>query len=102
MHRWSPMLVVALAVSCARPIPPAPAPVPVASGPLTISIIATTDVHGHVESLPWLSGHVEIVRAARRADGGGVLLLDAGDMWQGTLESNLGEGAAGVRAYNAL
>ena len=39
---------------------------------------------------------------ARRADGGGVLLLDAGDMWQGTLESNLGEGAAVVRAYNAL
>ena len=69
---------------------------------VTISIVATTDVHGHVESLPWFSGHVENVRAARRADGGGVLLVDAGDMWQGTLESNLGEGAAVVRAYNAL
>ena len=64
--------------------------------------MATTDVHGHLESLPWLSGYVENLRAVRRADGGAVLLLDAGDMWQGTLESNLGEGAAVVRAYNAL
>jgi 5'-nucleotidase len=31
-----------------------------------------------------------------------VLLLDAGDMFQGTLESNLGEGAPVVAAYNAL
>ena len=30
------------------------------------------------------------------------MLVDAGDMFQGTLESNLGEGAAVVRAYNAL
>jgi 5'-nucleotidase len=31
-----------------------------------------------------------------------VLLVDAGDMWQGTLESNLSEGASVVAAYNAL
>ena len=30
------------------------------------------------------------------------MLLDAGDAFQGTLESNLTEGAAVVRAYNAL
>ncbi len=30
------------------------------------------------------------------------MLLDGGDMFQGTLESNLTEGAAVVRAYNAL
>ena len=30
------------------------------------------------------------------------MLVDAGDMFQGTLESNLTEGAAVVRAYNAL
>ena len=101
MRRWSLVLAVALTVSCARPRPSTDAPA-TARGPLTISIIATTDVHGHVESLPWLSGHVANLREARRADGGGVLLVDAGDMWQGTLESNLGEGAAVVRAYNAL
>jgi 5'-nucleotidase len=31
-----------------------------------------------------------------------VVLLDAGDMFQGTLESNLTEGAAVIAAYNAL
>ena len=31
-----------------------------------------------------------------------MLLIDAGDMWQGTLESNLSEGASVVDAYNAL
>ena len=80
---------------------PAPAARPVGA-PVTISVVATTDVHGHLESLPWLSGHVQNLRAVRRAEGGDVLLVDAGDMWQGTLESNLGEGAAVVRAYNAL
>jgi 2',3'-cyclic-nucleotide 2'-phosphodiesterase (5'-nucleotidase family) len=73
-----------------------------ARGPITISILATTDLHGHVESLPWLSGHLANLRAGRLAQGGGVLLVDSGDMFQGTLESNLGEGAAVVRAYNAL
>ena len=75
---------------------------PAAPPTTTISIIATTDLHGHLETLPWLSGHIENVREARRADHGGVLLVDSGDMWQGTLESNLSEGAAVVRAYNAL
>jgi 5'-nucleotidase len=44
---------------------------------------------------------VAAVRDARAGDGA-VLLVDAGDMWQGTLESNLSEGAAVVEAYNAL
>jgi 5'-nucleotidase len=102
MDRRALLLALSLAVSCARP-PSSPVPAPRSTGaPLTLSLVATTDVHGHLESLPWLSGHIENLRAARRADGGGVLLVDAGDMWQGTLESNLGEGAAVVRAYNAL
>src|SRR4029453_2320248 len=67
-----------------------------------VSIVATTDLHGHVEALPWLAGHVRALRAARSADGGSVVLVDSGDMFQGTLESNLGEGAGVVRAYNAL
>ena len=44
----------------------------------------------------------EILAAARAADGGGVLLLDAGDTFQGGIESNLSEGALVVDAYNAL
>jgi 5'-nucleotidase len=69
---------------------------------VTVSIVATTDLHGHIEALPWLSGYVAIVRKARAQDGGAMLLVDSGDMFQGTLESNLSEGAAVVRAYNTL
>jgi 5'-nucleotidase len=47
-------------------------------------------------------GYLRNLRAARMRDGGGVLLVDSGDMFQGTLESNLNEGAAVIRAYNAF
>ena len=74
---------------------------------VVISVIGTNDVHG--ELLPQegkggvttFSGYVAALRQARANDGG-VLLVDAGDMWQGTLESNLNEGAAVMAAYNSL
>jgi 5'-nucleotidase len=69
---------------------------------VTLSVVGTSDLHGHLAALPWLAGYVENLRQRRQADGGGVLLLDAGDMFQGTLESNLAEGAPVVAAYNAL
>jgi 2',3'-cyclic-nucleotide 2'-phosphodiesterase (5'-nucleotidase family) len=69
---------------------------------VTVSVVATTDVHGRAESLPWLGGHLANLRARRANDGGGVLLVDAGDMFQGTLESNLAEGAPLVRGYGVL
>lgn len=69
---------------------------------VVLSIVATADLHGHIESLPWLAGHLRALREARQRDGGDVLLVDAGDMFQGTLESNLSEGASVVRAYDAL
>jgi 2',3'-cyclic-nucleotide 2'-phosphodiesterase (5'-nucleotidase family) len=71
-------------------------------GRLTISLVGTNDLHGRVESLPPFGGYLANLRRARARDGGAVLLLDAGDMFQGTLASNLGEGAAVVRAYSAL
>ncbi|HUQ54000.1 MAG TPA: 5'-nucleotidase C-terminal domain-containing protein, partial [Gammaproteobacteria bacterium] len=45
---------------------------------------------------------VDNLRAARAADGGALLLLDAGDTFQGGIESNLSEGLMVVDAYNAL
>ena len=78
------------------------------SATVTISLIATSDLHGGVlprgerGGLALLGGYVRNIRAARVQDGGGVLLVDSGDMFQGTLESNLNEGAAVVAAYNAL
>lgn len=73
-----------------------------------ISLIATNDVHGELVPKPQRGGlvafsaYVDALRKARKSDGGAVLVIDAGDMWQGTLESNLVEGAAIVEAYNAI
>lgn len=83
---------------------------PVVQSPptVTLSIIGTNDLHGAITprdgrgGLETFAGFVRNLRAARAADGGAVLVLDAGDMFQGTLESNLNEGAAIVDAYNAI
>lgn len=69
---------------------------------VTISIIGTNDLHGALDRLPVFAGYVANLRAARADDGGGVVLVDGGDMFQGTLESNLTEGADIVHAYNLL
>ncbi len=98
-------------VGAQRPSDPlrvAPSNVEGRSATITISVVATTDLHGGVlprgerGGLALLGGYVRNIRAARLRDGGGTLLVDSGDMFQGTLESNLNEGAAVVRAYNAL
>jgi 5'-nucleotidase len=75
---------------------------------VTISVIGTNDVHGRMierngaGGLALFGGYLSVLRDVRARDGGAVLLIDAGDMWQGTLESNLPEGAPVVAAYNAL
>jgi 5'-nucleotidase len=84
---------------------------PTPTGPeadlVVISVLGTNDVHGEIMpqsnrgGLVTFSGYVAAVRDARANDGA-VLLVDAGDMWQGTLESNLTEGATVAKAYNAL
>jgi 5'-nucleotidase len=79
-----------------------------APGIVTLSIVGTSDLHGQafpdngLGGLPLLGGYLNNLRAARAADGGAVLLIDAGDTFQGNLESNLSEGALVVDAYNAL
>ena len=75
---------------------------------IVLSVIGTNDVHGELlptrnkGGLTTFSGYVAALRSAREEDGGAVLLIDAGDMWQGTLESNVTEGATVVEAYNEL
>lgn len=84
------------------------APGPTPTDQVVISIVGTNDVHGELSlgedrgGLTLLSGYVNALREVREEDGGAVLLIDAGDMWQGTLESNLNEGASVVAAFNAL
>jgi 2',3'-cyclic-nucleotide 2'-phosphodiesterase (5'-nucleotidase family) len=96
---------IAFALSCSQPATKKQVdhPPPVKQGgSRTITIIGTNDLHGALDRLPLLAGFVANARAAREADGGAVLLLDGGDLFQGTLESNLAEGADVVRAYNQL
>jgi 5'-nucleotidase len=77
------------------------------AAPVTLSIVGTNDLHGGIlpvdgrGGLALLGGYLANLRAVRARDGA-VVLVDAGDMWQGTLESNLNEGAVVVAAYNAL
>ena len=75
---------------------------------ITLSIVGTNDLHGGIfprdgrGGLALLGGYMKNLRAVRARDGGAVLLIDGGDMFQGTLESNFLEGAPVVAAYNAL
>jgi 2',3'-cyclic-nucleotide 2'-phosphodiesterase (5'-nucleotidase family) len=85
-----------------QPAPIPQKPIAKAKGAVTISIIGTNDLHGAIERLPLFAGYVDNLRAVRDAEGGGVVLVDAGDMFQGTLQSNINEGQAVVAAYNAI
>lgn len=84
------------------------------AAPVRLTLVGTNDFHGwlmpHATSLP---GGVQVEEggaavfagyvARLRADNpGGVLLLDAGDLFQGTLASNLTEGASVIDVYNHL
>ena len=96
-----------LAAACALVLTRAAAAAPAES--VTISIVGTNDLHGRFMTdeqghggLIVLGGYLANLREARAADGGGVLLLDAGDTFQGGIESNLSEGLVVVDAYNAM
>jgi 5'-nucleotidase len=107
MKRSLPLVLFLLASACASWRKP--------PTPVHVVIVGTTDVHGwfngHIETppgggegvlwggLPVLAAHVEALRAQ---NGGRVLLVDSGDMFQGTLESNMFEGEPVVRGYNAM
>jgi 2',3'-cyclic-nucleotide 2'-phosphodiesterase (5'-nucleotidase family) len=81
---------------------------PPATGTVTISIVGTNDLHGHMlpdegkGGLDLFAGYLANLRKARSADGGAVVLVDGGDAFQGTLESNMNEGAAVTWAYGQL
>ncbi|MFP2927699.1 bifunctional metallophosphatase/5'-nucleotidase, partial [Pyxidicoccus sp. 3LG] len=115
----SPRLVLlalaALLASCAgtaRPSSTVPASTP--AEPVRLTLVGTNDFHGQVEPFRTRLKDGQVVEeggaatlsayvARLRADNpGGVLLLDGGDLFQGTLPSNLTEGAVVVDAYNHL
>ena len=84
----------------------------------TVELYATTDIHGHLEASLWrhgvsadpthpilggglalLGGFLANARAQYRNR---VLLVDGGDLFQGTLASNQNEGASMVRGLDQL
>lgn len=108
VKRSLPLVLFLLASACASVAPKS-------AEPVHVVLVGTTDVHG------WFAGHVETpqeggegvlwgglpafatyVEALRGKHPGRVVVLDAGDMWQGTLESNMFEGEAMVRGYNVI
>ncbi|MFK7990613.1 MAG: bifunctional UDP-sugar hydrolase/5'-nucleotidase [Sandaracinaceae bacterium] len=98
VSRLAVLALCAFVTSCGGPS----APVVERPDLVTLSVVGTNDLHGHVEALPLFAGYLAALRGARAEDGGEVVLLDGGDMFQGTLESNLLEGAPVVTAYAAL
>ena len=114
------LVLAALAASCASTPPPALSPTagPTASaapaGPVRLTLVGLNDFHGQVEphrtrlqdgqvveegGAATLSAYVALLR---QDNPGGVLLVDAGDLFQGTLPSNLTEGAVVIDVYNHL
>src|ERR1051325_8845215 len=105
MKRGAGLLLFLLFASCSATPPPAAVP----AQPVHVVVVGTTDVHG------WFNGHVDkstrtgglalfkaYVDTLRAEDPGRVLLVDSGDLFQGTLESNVFEGEPVIRGYNAL
>lgn len=116
------LALTALASACRGGPPPAPdavtpaAPTAVAkpAEPVRLTLVGTNDFHGwvmpHRATLPdgqkveqgGAALFASYVARLRADNPGGVLLLDGGDLFQGTLASNLGEGAIVVDVYNLL
>lgn len=96
--RTAPVSVQPPSSSAARPEPNA---LP-AKAPFVLSFLGLNDLHGRLRALPAFAGYASNLRRARAKDGGALALLDAGDMFQGTLESNLTEGASVIAAYRVL
>ena len=84
-------------------------PAALAEGPITVTILHTNDTHAHLESFEPFKQPLQGGVARRytlieqiRAEGGNVILLDAGDVFQGTLYFNQYQGQADLYFMNAM
>jgi len=97
-----------LLIGCPKPTTPAPAPVPAVR---TVHIAALNDFHGALYEqpkrkeptrayggLPWLASAVDSLREEHPD----LLLLDGGDIFQGSWPVNATKGRGAVQAYNLL
>ncbi|MEW5742839.1 MAG: bifunctional UDP-sugar hydrolase/5'-nucleotidase [Myxococcota bacterium] len=121
----NPWLVVwALALSCAapqeavvanpihEPVSPVIAKAP-ERAPIRITLVGTNDVHGWVMTQEenfsgakirygGIASFAAYLQVLREDNPGGVVLVDAGDLFQGTLMSNITEGQVVIDAFNLL
>ncbi|MEL6345152.1 MAG: bifunctional UDP-sugar hydrolase/5'-nucleotidase [Myxococcota bacterium] len=101
------MLVLLSLLSCGPKTTPTPTP----QGPVTLQIAAINDWHGALYEqpvgqdedtrwggLPWLVGTMTALRAAHPD----LIVLDGGDVFQGTWPVNASNGAGAVSAFNLL
>ena len=100
MRRVATLFLFLFAAACASVHPP--------EQPVHVVVVGTTDLHGwfdgHHDTVPYggLPLFASYVDALRAANPGRVVVVDSGDLFQGTLESNLFEGEPVVRGYNAI
>jgi len=55
-----------------------------------------------IGGVDWFGGYLQAIRADAKEHGGAVIVLDAGDAFQGTLISNRFQGRSVTDVYNAL
>ena len=102
----------------AKAVPAARAPAPGKPGRKLI-VVGINDTHGALLAAPaprylsaattsevggadWFAGYLNAIRAAARQKGDEVVLLDAGDQFQGSLISNQFQGRSVIDVYNAI
>src|SRR5437879_723785 len=111
------LLVLAALVSCATAqTPPAST---AAALPKRLSIVGINDTHGALLETPaprwlqrdtdapiggidWFAGYLDALRADAAEHGGAVIVLDGGDLFQGTLVSNQFKGKSVAETYAAV
>ncbi|MCC6808189.1 MAG: bifunctional metallophosphatase/5'-nucleotidase [Deltaproteobacteria bacterium] len=71
-----------------------------AGEPVVLTIVGTSDTHGRMAQLPIFASYMKALRATHGDKG--VVLIDAGDAFQGTLESDLDEGESVTAAFSAI
>ena len=121
MRRILSVLLVALACTSAQKKADATGPAAgvAADGTRKLMIVGINDTHGallatapprslsgatksEIGGADWFAGYIDAIRADYRAHGGEVVILDAGDEFQGTLISNEFRGKSVTDVYNAI
>ena len=118
MRRFGFVLCLALACAGSQKKGEAAAASPGVDGRI-LMVVGINDTHGALLSIPppkwvesvttsdiggadWFAGWLNAIRADSRSKGGEVVVLDAGDEFQGTLISNEFRGKSVTDVYNAI